>query len=316
MPPGTRIWTVLRALREGGWLRPRRIGCLLMVAVILLFAALWAVGSAVNGITAMFRPDPVAGSPFDRVTPTNPPSTGPPTADLIIGGKLIVAVQDVPGLAERAPLPGGYTGFDIALLELLARDLGVDPADTIFKPAPAGTAVGMLTRGEANLALGGFAITPQRRAEVGIAGPYLVNSLRLAVPSNSPVTDLESLGQGDDVCAPRDSPVAAALAGRLGDRLMTRANLGACENLLGTGVTAIAGDELALRGLPATVSGALRVVGKPLGATEYGIAVAPDDDVLRERVNVVLRTAIADDTWDRLYAEYLGKPVPDPPTIR
>lgn len=316
-PRGTRVWTVLRALRAGGWLRPRRIGCLLVVLVILLYAALWALSSAVSGIAAVFRndPGPVAGGPFPTATPTSPTSTGPPGPDLIMGGKLLVAVQDAPGLAEHAPGSGSYAGFDIALLNLIARDLGVDSAAISFKPAPTSIAVGMLTRGEANLALGGFVITPQRRAEVGIAGPYLVSPLRLAVPSNSPVTGLDSLGQAD-VCAARDSPAAAALADRLGDRLTTRASLSGCANLLGTSVTAIVGDDLALRHLPATASGALRVVGEPLGATEYGIAVTPDDDVLRQRVNAVLRTAIDDGTWARLYTEYLGTPAPAPPAIR
>lgn len=315
--PGTRVWTVLRALRAGGWLRPRRIGCLFGILVILLYAALWALSSAVNGITAMFSndPGPVAGSPFDRVPPTNPPSTGAPDADLIVGGKLFVAVQEMPGLAERSTGSGGYAGFDIALLDLIAPVLGVDPGAISYKPAPTGTAIGMLTRREADLALGGFAITPQRRAEVGVAGPYLESSLRLAVSSDSPVTGLDSLGQ-ERVCAPRDSPATAALASRLGDRLTIRANLAACENLLGSGVTAIVGDDIALGSLPATVSGELRMVGEPLGTTEYGIAVPPDDDVLRERVNAVLRKAIDDGTWARLYAEYLGTPVPAPPAIR
>lgn len=313
---GTRAWTVLRALRASGWLRPRRIGCLLLIFMILLFAVLWAVGSAIDGITAMFGPDPVAGSPFDKVAPTRAPGTGPPTVELVVGGKLTVAVQEFPGLVQRDARTGAYSGFEIALLEVIARGLGVDPGGTLFKSVPAGSAVGMLTRREADLALGGFAVTPQRRAEVGIAGPYLMSELRLAVPSNSPVTSLDSSAPGK-VCASRDSPAASALAGRLNDRLMTRASLGACENLLGSGVTAIVGDELALRRLPATVSGELRLLGEPLGeSTEYGIGLAPDNDMLRDRVNAALRKAIDDGTWTRLYQEHLGTPVPAPPTIR
>lgn len=310
-PRSTRVWTVLRALHAGGWLRPRRIGCLFVVLVLLVFAALWAVGSAVNGVTAMFRPDPVPGGPFDTVTPS-PTSTGPPGPDLGLSGKLIVAVQIVPGLAEPTTSPGRYTGFGVALVELIAGELGEDHGATNYKPAPTtSAAVGMFSRGEANLALGEFASAPQQ----GIVVPYLESPLRLAVPSSSPVTGLDSLGQGK-VCAPRNSPAEAALAGRLGDRLTTRANLGACENLLGTSVAAIVGDDLALRRLPAMTSGALRVVGEPLGSTEYGIAVQPGDDALRDRVNDVLRTAIGDGTWARLYTESFDEPAPDPPAIR
>ncbi|MGH4012554.1 MAG: transporter substrate-binding domain-containing protein [Pseudonocardiaceae bacterium] len=289
---------------------------MLLVLVVLLFAALWVLGSTVNAITAVFREDPVAGSPFEPVTTTSSPSSGSPTIDLIAQrGRLIVAIQEAPGLAERSPGSNDYTGFDIALLELLARDLGADPTDTSFKPIPASSREAALHRGEADVVLGGYEITAQRRAEVGIAGPYLVSPLRLAVPSDSPATGLDSLGDGE-VCAPRDSPAATELAGKLGERLTTRGSLGACANLLGSGVDAIAGDQGALNALLTRTSDELRVVGAPLGSTDYGIGLPPGDKVLRDRVNEALRTAIADGTWTRLYEKHLGAPAPTPPTIR
>lgn len=325
-PRGTQVWTVLRTLRSGGWLRPRRIGCLLVVLVLLLYTAWWTLSSTVDGVTAMFSNDPgsITANPLEPVTPTNPPSTGPPGPDLGPGGKLFVAVQGAPGLAEPDPDwagpaldLGSYTGFGIALLGLLTQDLGVAPEDIDFKPADTRTAVNMLTRGNANLALGGFAVTPQRGPEGGAVVPYLVSPLRLAVPQNSPVTGLDSLVGQDKVCAPRDSPIEEALAGRLSGRLETRASLGECKNRLSAGVAAIVGDEVALRGLPDIESGELRMLDDPpLGAIEYGIAVQPDDPVLRERVTAVLRTAIENDDWADLYTDYFGTPAPAPPTIR
>ncbi len=214
-------------MRRRGWLRPRRIGCLLVVLVIVV---MWVLGRAVDGITDLFRdhPIPVAGSPFDTVAPARPASSGSPTIDRIARrGKLIVAIQEVPGLARRLPSSGGYTGFDIAMLDLITHDLGVDPARTSFKPLAAGNREAALGRGEADLALGGYEITAAHSAKVGIAGPYLI-----------------------------------------------------------------------------------------LGSTEYGIGLPPGDPVLRERVTAVLRRAIDEGTWARLYAEYLGTPVPRPPVLR
>jgi ABC-type amino acid transport substrate-binding protein len=233
-PPGaepsrsTWPWAVLGIMRRRGQLRPGRIGCLLVVFVI---AALWVLGRAVDGVTALFsdHPPPVAGSPFDTVAPARPASSGSPTIDRIaLRGKLIVAIQEAPGLVQRSPSSGGYTGFDIALLGLIARDLGVDPARTTFKSLAANSREAALSRGEADLLLGGYEITPQRSAKVGIAGPYLVRP----------------------------------------------------------------------------------------GTTEYGIGLPLGDSVLRERVTAVLRHAINDGTWARLYAEYLGTPVSNPPMLR
>jgi ABC-type amino acid transport substrate-binding protein len=312
--PDSRAWSVLHVLRRRGWLRPRRIGCLLIVLVI---AVLWVVGSVIDGVTALFsdHPAPVAGSPFEALAPPRPATSGSPTIDRIAQrGKLIVAVQETPGLAQRSPGSSDYTGFDIALLDLIARDLKVDPAATSFKPLAASSREAALGRGEADLVLGGYEITPQRRAQVDIAGPYLVRLLRLAVPANSPVTDLNSLGQGT-VCAPADSPAAAALATR-GERLQTRATLAACANLLGSRVEAIADDQAAVAAVLAKAPGTLRVVDEPLGTTEYGIGLPLGDQILHDRITAVLRHAIDDGTWARHYAEYLGTSVPNPPLPR
>ena len=115
----------------------------------------------------------------------------------------------------------------IALLDLVARGLGVDPERTSFKPLPAGSREAALERGEVDLVAGGYEITDRRRAEVAFAGPYLV---------------------GPD-------------------------------------------------------------------STRYGIGLPVGDDVLRDRVQAVLRTAVDDGTWTRLYAEHLGTPVADPPPL-
>lgn len=308
--PGTRAGVA----RRRGCLRPRPIGCLLVVLVI---AALWMLGRVVDEVGAIFgdRKAPVAGSPFDTVAPPLPVSSGSPAIDRITQrGRLIVAIQEAPGLAQRASGSSNYTGFEIALLDLIARDLGVDPATTSFKPLTGSSRTAALGRGEADLALGGYEFSLQRYTEMSVAGPYLVRPLRLAVPASSPVTGLSSLGQAE-VCAPADSPAAAALADR-GQRLQTRATLAACTTLLGDRVEAIAGDQAALAALLAQDPGTLRLVGEPLGIAEYGIGLPPGDQVLRDRINTVLRNAINDGTWARRYADYLGTPVPSPPALR
>jgi glutamate transport system substrate-binding protein len=301
-------------VRRRGRARPGRVGCLLIVIVI---AVLWVLSQAVHEVTALFsdNPAPVAGGPFDTVAPARPASSGSPTIDrIILRGKLIVAIHEVPGLAQRTPDSGGYTGFDVALLGLIARDLGVDPARTSFKPLPASSREAAMGTADVDLVLGGYEITAAHSAKVGIAGPYLVRPLRLVAPTTSAVTGLNSLGHRE-ICAAADSPAAAALADR-GVTLQTRATLGACANLLGDRVEAIAGDQDAVAALLSQKPGTLRVVGEPLGTTEYGIGLPLGDPLLRERVTAVLRHAIGDGTWARLYAEYLGTPVPSPPMLR
>jgi len=310
--PGTRVRSVLGLMRRHGWLRPKRVGCLLVVLVI---AAWWLAGRAVEGFNALFAPPVVAGSPLGTVVPARPAGSGSPTIDRITQrGRLIVAIQDMPGLAQRSSNPGSYTGFDVALAELIAQDLGVDPARTSFKPLPAGVRQAALGRGEADLALGGYQITGAQSADRAAAGPYLVRAMQVAVPATSKAAGLTSLGRGQ-VCTSEGSAAAAALVGR-GLTVQTRATLADCADLLGGQVEAIAGDQNAVAAVVSHTPGALRVLSESLGTTEYGVGLPPGDPVLHDRITAVLRRAIDDGSWARLYAQYLGSPVPNPPTPR
>lgn len=295
-------------MRRHGWLRPKRVGCLLVVLVI---AAMWLVGRAEDGFNALFGPPVVAGNPLGAVAPPRAASSGSPTIDRITQrGRLIVAIEEMPGLAQRSPSSGSYTGFDVALVELIAHDLGVDPARTSFKPLPPSVREAALVRGEADLALGGYQMTPG----VDAAGPYLIRALQLAVPVASPVHGLNSLGNGQ-VCAPEGSSASAALAERA-ISVQTRTTLADCAALLGGRVEAIAADQASIAAVLSQAPGTLRVLSEPLGTTEYGIGLPPGDAVLHDRIAAVLRHTIADGTWARLYAQYLGTPVPIPPGPR
>lgn len=176
-PLGTRAWQVYRELRRRGVLTVRRLGCAVLVLIVVAVAALALLDRAADGVAALFvdEPDAVAGSPFDTVAPSAPAGSGSEVVDRIVArDRLIVAVQEVPGLVQRDPATGEYTGFDVALLDLVARELGVDPERTSFKPLPAGSREAALERGEVDLVAGGYEITDQRRAEVAFAGPYLL----------------------------------------------------------------------------------------------------------------------------------------------
>ena len=302
-------------LRRPSRVRPLRLGCLLSVLVMV---ALWLAGRAMETVTALFgdHPAPVAGGPFSTAAPPLPASSGSSTIDRVIRrGKLIVAIGQAPGLVQRPNDSAGYAGFEIALLGLIARDLGLQAGAIIFKPLPPESRVAALLRGEADLILGGYEITPQRNARLAIAGPYLVRPLLLAVPTDSPITGLDGL-RGRSVCAPADSAAADEMTNHH-IILQTRESLDACAQLLLDGrVQAIAGDQGSILALRSASLGRLRSLDEPVGSVEYGIGLPPDDPVFRQRIVAVLRHAVADGTWSRYYAEYLGSPPPSPPAPR
>jgi ABC-type amino acid transport substrate-binding protein len=177
-----------RLVRRHGRLRPRRIGCLLAVLII---AALWALTQTLQEISSLFghHPAPVAGSPFDTITRLRPHSGSPTIDRILLRGKLIVAIQEIPGLAQRSPTTEDYIGFDIALADLIAHHLGVDPARTSFKPLTPRIREPALLRGETDLLLD-YEITPEHSTHLDIAGPYLVQQdteYGIGLPPHDPV---------------------------------------------------------------------------------------------------------------------------------
>ncbi len=208
--------------------RLRRAGCALVMFVVAFGALAGTVAIVLGGAQ---EDASSAGSVFDREKPRVAPGSGSATIDLITRrGRLVVAVQELPGLASRDPATRDWTGFDVEIARLIAADLGVNPTRTVFKPIAGRSREAALVDGDVDLLLG-YPSADAGRAQVGFAGPYL------------------------------SSP-------------------------------------------------------QPSGRTDYGIGLRPGDEVLRARVSDVLRRAVADGSWARLYAEHLGTPVPHPPTVR
>lgn len=309
-----KLWQALRVIRQRRLITGKRIGCAILVLLLIAVAALFAVSKIVNEISDVFTddPEPVAGSPFDTVAPTTSPQSDSAAIDRTQGRDyVIVAIQESPGLADKNSETREWTGFDVEIVKLIARDLGLDPERTQWKEIPGGDRESAVNRKDADLIVGNFEITDARRAAVGIAGPYLASDIRLAVKAGSPVTSLEGVGDGK-VCAVKGSQGEQIARAVIGDRLRTRNSVSGCRAVEGAAPEVVVGDERLLR---TTLGEDFTIVGASLGTVGYGIGLAPDDDTFRNRVQDVLRRIETDGSWTRLYDQYLGAPAPPPPPL-
>ncbi|HET9255408.1 MAG TPA: hypothetical protein VFO16_09430 [Pseudonocardiaceae bacterium] len=224
---------------------------MLVVLVVLMYSTTWLAGWAFGGIASLLgyqsQPAPITGSPIPAGTPAGLVGSGAsapsgpaarsdsPTIGSIFNhtmnhqGQLRVAIHESPGLAQLASSGSlRYTGFDIALLEVIAHGLGANPVLTTFKPSPdASSGETLLGTGDADLMIGDYKITALQKLDVSVAGPYLVRS-----------------------------------------------------------------------------------------GIEYGIGLPARDPVFQERITEILRQAIKDGTWDRLYRQYFHDTPPAPPEPR
>lgn len=304
----------LRMLRQRRLLTGKRIGCAILLLVAIAIAGLFAVSKIVNEISDIFSddPEPVAGSPFETVPTSTTPQSDSDAINRTQGRDyVIVAVQEAPGLAEKNSDTREWSGFDVEIVKAIARDLGLNPDRTQWKEIPGGDRENAVNRRDADLIIGNFEITDERRAQVGIAGPYLASDTRIAVKNGSPITSLGDVGEGK-VCAVRGTQGERVARAALGDRLRTRGSVSSCARVEGAAPDVIVADERSLR---TDLGDGFTVVGAPLGTVTFGIGLPPDDPTFRNRIQDVLRRIEADGTWTRLYDQYLGPPAPAPPPL-
>jgi len=236
------------------------------------------------------------------------------------GPGLRVGVKmDQPGLGLRSA-DGSVHGFDIDVARYVAAELGVDASRLSFVEAKPMDRETLLERGEVDMVVATYSITPQRRQRVDFAGPYFVAGQSLLVRrQNSDITGPQSLDHSDwRLCAVRGTTGAARIrndfAGRVS--LIEFTSYPLCvQALLAGEVDAVTTDDVILAGYAAQRPEQLKVVGQPFSEEKYGIGLRKGDPRLT-KINGALRKMIDDGSWTRSAHDNLGRSgyrVPAPP---
>jgi glutamate transport system substrate-binding protein len=238
------------------------------------------------------------------------------------GKALRVGVKmDQPGLGMRAG-DGTLHGFDIDVARYVAAELGVTEARLSFVEARPADREDLLERGEVDLVVATYSITPERSQRVDFAGPYFIAGQALLVRrQNSDITGPESLDHSDwRLCAVVGTTGAARIRADFAGRVSLResASYQDCLRRLRLGeVDALTTDDVILAGYAAQQPDQFKVVGKPFSAERYGIGLRKGDP-RRPKVNAALRRMINDGSWQASAGEHLGRSgyrIPPPPTV-
>lgn len=91
---------------------------------------------------------------------------------------------------------GEYQGYDIALAERMAEDMGVEIEYVSTEPA---NRVEYLETGKVDVILANFTVTDERAQVVDFCNPYMNVSIGVASPEDAQVKDLADLGEDDAV---------------------------------------------------------------------------------------------------------------------
>lgn len=200
---------------------------------------------------------------------------------------------------------GTVVGFDVDLVDLLAKELGVEQEviDTPFEGIQTGAD---LNSGKCDVAAAGMTITDTRKQNLDFSDPYFDATQALAVKKGSGVTDLGSLS-----------------GKKLGVQNGTTGQEYATENAQGAEVSVFEDLGLLLQALEAgQVDAAMNDNGVLYDwvkeksdfevATEfdtgeqYGIGVRKGNTELLTKLNEVLANAKSSGEYDRIYEKWFG----------
>jgi len=210
--------------------------------------------------------------------------------------------------AEFAPFEvrlgdGSFYGFDIALGEAIAKELGlkVDYIDTDF----AGIILS-LNSGKFDIAMSAMTITEERKKSINFSDPYFDTGLSLAVPANSPVQKLDDL----------DGKIIGVQLGTTGDLYASSLKNvreikryphapDAFLDMKNGKVDAVINDDVVSKPIVAKDANSFKIISGLLTIEQYGIAVPKDNEALLQKINAALKKIKEDGTYDNIYDQYI-----------
>jgi glutamate transport system substrate-binding protein len=241
------------------------------------------------------------------------------TASGIVGkaenGSLKFGVKaDQPGLGLQTG--STYEGFDIEIAKIIAKGLNVPDSGIQYVTTVSANREPYIQQGNVDVVVATYTINDERKTKVNFAGPYFVAGQDLLVPTNSTITGPEQLA-GKKVCSVTGSTPAKRIQENYKDaQLQLFDAYSKCITALAGGqVDAVTTDDIILAGYAAQpqYAGKFKVVGKPFSEEPYGIGVKKDDKAGCEKINEILKAAVADGSYKAAWDKTLGasgKPAP------
>ncbi|KAA0931552.1 MULTISPECIES: ABC transporter substrate-binding protein [Streptomyces] len=225
--------------------------------------------------------------------------------ELVKGGQLTTCTH-LPYPPFQSEIDGKVQGFDVALVDLVADDLGVKQQilDQPFENFKTG---GSLNSGQCDLAAAGMTITDERKKNVDFSDPYFEATQGVLADKKSGISSLADL-KGKKVGAQAQT-TGEEFAKSKGLNPVSFESSDALLNGLRTGqVKAVVIDYPVVQGWlkDKANADAFTVADNINTGEEYGFTMKKGNTKLREAVNKALADAKSDGTYKKLYEKWIG----------
>lgn len=239
-------------------------------------------------------------------------------AEICEAGEITIGVKfDQPGLGFKGATDDVPSGFDVEVAKLLAADLGIATEDIKWEETISDNREPYLKEGKVDLVLASYSITPDRRKEVGQAGPYMVTGQQLLVKADSDVDDIADL-KGKEVCSVTGSTSIDKINEKGAKGVGFETYSDCVQKVLDGTVEGMSTDGTILAGFAALNEGQLKVVGDEFSTENIGVGYSKDAPELCEFINESLTAAFDDGSWAEAFEKTLGPSgvdTPDAPTL-
>ncbi|MFE2963103.1 transporter substrate-binding domain-containing protein [Streptomyces sp. NPDC059340] len=208
----------------------------------------------------------------------------------------------------QSEINGKVQGFDVALIDLVAGNLGVKQAivDTPFENFKTGA---FLNSGQCDLAAAGMTITPERKKNVDFSDPYFDATQAVLVDKKSGVDSLADVKAKGKKLGAQAQTTGEDYARKHGYDPVSFESSDAVLNGLRTGqVQAVIIDYPVVQGWlkDKANSDAFKVVDNLNTGEQYGFTVKKGNTKLLAEINKAIKQAKAEGTYKKLYEKWIG----------
>ncbi|WP_329278652.1 transporter substrate-binding domain-containing protein [Streptomyces sp. NBC_01451] len=225
--------------------------------------------------------------------------------ELVKGGQLTVCTH-LPYPPFQSEIDGKVQGFDVSLVDLAAKNLGVkqEILDTPFENFKTGA---FLNADQCDLGAAGMTITDERKKNVDFSEPYFAATQAVLVDKKSGITSFADLK--DKKVGAQAQTTGEDYAKGKGLDPVSFESSDAVLNGLRTGqVEAVIIDYPVVQGWlkDSANADAFKVVDNLNTGEQYGFTVKKGNTKLLAALNRAITDAKADGTYKKLYEQWIG----------
>ncbi|KOV95996.1 MULTISPECIES: transporter substrate-binding domain-containing protein [unclassified Streptomyces] len=208
----------------------------------------------------------------------------------------------------QSEVDGKVQGFDVSLIDLVAKDLGVKQQilDTPFENFKTGA---FLNSGECDLAAAGMTITAERKKNVDFSDPYFEATQAVLVDKSSGIDSLADVkAKGKKLGAQAQTTGEDYVKGKGYDPISFESSDAVLNGLRTGQVQAVVIDYPVVQGWLKDKANAdkFKVVDNLKTGEQYGFTVKKGNKALLDAIDKALKDAKADGTYKKIYEKWIG----------